>query len=153
MVSAENGARIKAWGGSSSSTSTKGGGSGYVKNITFEDFTCESVALPIVIDQCYETSASTCASYPSQVNISDVHYISVTGSGTKSYEVVTMVCSQECTDITATGTDLKGTKGSEYICSNIESTADLDFPCDADGVTIVSSKTAEQALSPLSSVR
>ena len=38
MVNAENGARIKAFGGSSSSTSTKGGGNGYVRNVTFQDF-------------------------------------------------------------------------------------------------------------------
>ncbi|CAG5157134.1 uncharacterized protein ALTATR162_LOCUS4926 [Alternaria atra] len=53
MVNAENGARIKAFGGSASATSTKGGGNGYVKNITFQDFTVSNVDLPIVIDQCY----------------------------------------------------------------------------------------------------
>jgi polygalacturonase len=51
MVNAQNGARIKAFGGSSSSTSTTGGGNGYVQNITFQDFKCSAVALPIVIDQ------------------------------------------------------------------------------------------------------
>ncbi|KAE8453337.1 hypothetical protein EG329_011405 [Mollisiaceae sp. DMI_Dod_QoI] len=90
MVNAENGARIKAFGGSSSPTSAKGGGNGYVRNITFQDFRCDNVKLPIVIDQCYETSSSTCASYPSKVLINDIHYINVTGTGTKSREVVTM---------------------------------------------------------------
>ena len=81
MVNAENGARIKAFGGNSSPTSTSGGGSGYVRNITFQDFTCQNVDLPVVVDQCYETDDSTCASYPSKVLISDVHYIDVTGTG------------------------------------------------------------------------
>lgn len=134
MVDAENGARIKAFGGSSSSTSTSGGGSGYVKNVTFEDFTCQGCDLPIVIDQCYETSDSTCASYPSQVSISDVHYIDVTGTGTKSKEVVSLVCSATCTDITATGTNLVGSSGSsEYFCTNIASLSSLDFPCSSAG--------------------
>ncbi|KAL9624270.1 MAG: hypothetical protein Q9160_001517 [Pyrenula sp. 1 TL-2023] len=93
MVSAENGARIKAFGGNPSTTSTSGGGAGYVQNITFQDFTCRNCDLPIVIDQCYETDDSTCASYPSKVTINDVHYIDVTGTGTKSKEVVTLVCS------------------------------------------------------------
>ncbi|KAL9111308.1 MAG: hypothetical protein Q9227_004185 [Pyrenula ochraceoflavens] len=120
MVSAENGARIKAFGGNPSATSTSGGGSGYVRNVTFQDFTCRGCDLPIVIDQCYETSDSTCASYPSKVTINDVHYIDVTGAGTKSKEVVSLVCSDLCTDITATGTHLVGSSGSsEYFCTNI----------------------------------
>lgn len=143
MVNAENGARIKAFGGSSSSTSTSGGGNGYATNITFQDFKCDAVTLPIVIDQCYETSDSTCASYPSLVLINDIHYINVTGTGTKSKEVVSLVCSDVCDDITATGTDLVGTSGSsEYYCTNIESTADLDFPCSPDGTVVSASSSS-----------
>ncbi|GKT63350.1 glycoside hydrolase family 28 protein [Colletotrichum tofieldiae] len=137
MVNASNGARIKAWGGSPSATSTKGGGTGLVQNITFEDFTMKNVDLPVVIDQCYQTSADTCAQYPSGVRISDVHYIDITGTGGKASEVVTMVCSDICEDITATGTKLVGTKGSsEYICQNIASVDKLDFPCSASGITV-----------------
>ena len=141
MVSAENGARIKAFGGNPSSTSTSGGGSGYAKNITFEQFTVEDVDLPIVIDQCYETDDSTCASYPSKVIISDVHYIDVTGTGSKSKEVVSLVCSDICQDITATGTKLVGSSGSsEYFCTNIASTAQLDFPCSPSGSVVSATK-------------
>ncbi|GKT51768.1 putative exopolyphosphatase [Colletotrichum spaethianum] len=137
MVNASNGARIKAWGGSASATSAKGGGTGLVQNVTFEDFTMQNVDLPIVIDQCYQTSAATCAQYPSGVRISDIHYIDITGTGGKASEVVTMVCSDICDDITATGTKLVGTKGSsEYICQNIASVEKLDFPCSAVGVTV-----------------
>jgi polygalacturonase len=142
MVNAENGARIKAFGGSSSATSTSGGGNGYAQNITFQDFHCEACGLPIVIDQCYETSSSTCASYPSKVIISDIHYINVTGTST-SKEVVSLVCSDICQDITATGTNLVGTSGtSEYYCTNIASTADLDFPCSASGSIVSASKSS-----------
>ncbi|KAH9213209.1 glycoside hydrolase family 28 protein, partial [Leptodontidium sp. 2 PMI_412] len=134
MVNTSNGARIKAWGGSSSATSTSGGGNGYVQNVTFQDFHCEGCALPIVIDQCYSTSASTCVTYPSKVLINDIHYISVTGTGTKSKEVVSMVCSDICEDITATGTSLVGSSGSsEYFCTNIASLSSLDFPCSVAG--------------------
>jgi polygalacturonase len=143
MVNAENGARIKAFGGSSSATSTSGGGNGYAQNITFQNFHCEACDLPIVIDQCYETSDSTCASYPSKVLVNDIHYINVTGTGTKSKEVVSLVCSDICTDITATGTSLIGTSGSsEYYCTNIASTADLDFPCSAAGSVVSASTTS-----------
>ena len=89
--------------------STAGGGMGYVKNITFEDFyggcfvvtfarseiecwriqsmtlTIRSSSTRSVVDvprgsethkrlvQCYMTDAATCAEYPSQLSISDVH--------------------------------------------------------------------------------
>ena len=143
MVSAENGARIKAFGGNPSSTSTSGGGSGYVKNVTFEQFTVKDVDLPIVIDQCYETDDDTCASYPSNVIISDVHYIGVTGTGSKSKEVVSLVCSDICQDITATGTKLVGISGSsEYYCTNIASTAQLDFPCSPSGSIVSATKSS-----------
>ncbi|KAJ0360461.1 hypothetical protein COL154_007555 [Colletotrichum chrysophilum] len=137
MVNASNGARIKAWGGSASPTSTSGGGTGVVQNVTFDTFTMKNVDLPIVIDQCYMTSAAACAQHPSGVTISDVHYIDVTGTGGKAAEVVSMVCSDVCQDITATGTKLVGTKGgAEYICKNVASTDKLDFPCSATGVTV-----------------
>jgi polygalacturonase len=137
MVNAENGARIKAFGGSSSKTCTKGGTTGYARNITFQDFHCEACTLPITIDQCYETSSSTCASYPSGIQISDIHYIIVTGTGTKTKEVVTLVCSDICTDIIATGTKLVGTsRHSEYFCTNIANLPSLDFPCSTGGSII-----------------
>jgi len=145
MTNAENGARIKAFGGSSSATSTSGGGNGFAQNITFQDFHCVACDLPVVIDQCYETSASTCASFPSKILINDIHYINVSGTGTKSREVVTLVCSDICSDITAVGTSLVGMTGSsEYYCTNIASTAELDFPCSVDGV-IVSASTSSKA--------
>lgn len=146
MVNAENGARIKAFGGSASSTSTSGGGSGYVRNITFQDFIMQNVDLPVVINQCYQTSAATCASYPSKVSISDVHYINVTGTGGKNKEVVSLVCSDTCQNITASGTRLVGTSGSsQYFCTNIASTSSLDFPCNAAGAVVSGAETSSKA--------
>ncbi len=135
MVNASNGARIKAWGGSSSKTSTSGGGNGYARNITYQDFTCHSCALPIVIDQCYQSS--NCATYPSLIKISDIHYIRVTGTGSKSKKVVSLVCSDVCQNISAAGTHLVGTSGhSQYFCTNIASLSSLDFPCSPGGSTV-----------------
>lgn len=153
MVSAQNGARIKAFGGSASSTSTTGGGSGYVRNITFVDFAVRDVDLPIVIDQCYQTAAATCASFPSKVAISDVHYVNVTGTGSKSKEVVSMMCSDVCGNITAQGTRLVGTSGSsQYFCTNIASTADLDFPCSAAGAVVSGTGVATKSVKSTSTV-
>ncbi|KAI0325169.1 pectin lyase-like protein [Cubamyces sp. BRFM 1775] len=134
MLNAQNGARIKVFGGNPSPNSTVGGGTGYVKNITFKDFHVENVQNPILIDQCYSTAADVCAQYPSNLNISDVHYINVhgTSAGTNGNVVVDMECSDTCQDITATGTHLSSPNGTAvYVCKNIASTAQLDFNCTA----------------------
>jgi len=134
MLNAENGARIKVFGGSPDPTSTAGGGTGYVKNITFEDFYVYDVDSPIVIDQCYFTTAAECEEYPSTLSISDVHYINVygTSSGADGSTVVSLVCSEECEDITATGTHLTAPDGdATYTCQNIATLNELDFNCTA----------------------
>jgi galacturan 1,4-alpha-galacturonidase len=73
MSNAQNGARIKVFGGNPSPNSTAGGGTGYVRNITFVDFRNTNVDYPIYINQCYSTAAATCLAYPSKLSISDVH--------------------------------------------------------------------------------
>ena len=67
MSNAQNGARIKAWAG-------KNVGSGIVKNITFTGFIESNVDNPVIIDQCYETSDSNCAKYPSNTYIQDIFF-------------------------------------------------------------------------------
>ena len=67
MSNAQNGARIKAWAG-------KNVGSGIVKNITFTGFVETNVDNPVVIDQCYMTSDSNCAKYPSNTYIQDIWF-------------------------------------------------------------------------------
>jgi galacturan 1,4-alpha-galacturonidase len=73
MQHAQNGARIKVFGGNPSPTSTAGGGGGYVRNVTFMNFAVADVDYPIYINQCYSTPAATCAQYPSKLSISDIH--------------------------------------------------------------------------------
>ncbi|KAJ8474976.1 hypothetical protein ONZ51_g6872 [Trametes cubensis] len=66
MLNAQNGARIKVFGGNPSPNSTVGGGTGYVKNITFKDFhgkhfLFENVENPILINQSAAVAASDSA--------------------------------------------------------------------------------------------
>ncbi|KZT22387.1 glycoside hydrolase family 28 protein [Neolentinus lepideus HHB14362 ss-1] len=134
MKNAENGARIKVFGGSPYDNSTAGGGSGYVKNITFANFQVENVDYPIYINQCYSTDAAVCAQYPSTLSISDVHYYNITGtsSGKERGLVADLECSAECQDITASGTSLSPPNGTAaYTCKNIASVSQLDFKCTA----------------------
>lgn len=90
MSNAENGARIKAWAG-------QGVGSGIVKNITFSMFTETNVDNPVIIDQCYETSAEACAEFPSNTYIQDVWFdnISGTSSGAEKAVVASLSCSPD----------------------------------------------------------
>ncbi|KAF8836104.1 glycoside hydrolase family 28 protein [Paxillus ammoniavirescens] len=132
MNNAQNGARIKVFGGSPDPNSTAGGGTGYVQNITFENFYVNNVDYPIYLNQCYSTPANVCAEYPSKLVISDVHYINVhgTSSGKEGDLVAELECSSECYDITATGTNLTSPKGpAVYYCQNIANETLLDFPC------------------------
>ncbi|KAI9566591.1 pectin lyase fold/virulence factor [Boletus coccyginus] len=134
MNNAQYGARIKVFGGSPYPNSTTGGGTGYVQNVTFEDFYVNNVDEPIYLTQCYQTEASVCAEYPSTISISDVHYINVTGtsSGDKGNVVVDLECSTECYGITATGTDLTSPNGTAvYYCQNVANETALDFACTA----------------------
>lgn len=68
MSNAGDGARIKVWPGVESSLSTLlngGGGSGYVKNITYQLFNITNVVWAIEVNQCYgQTNKTLCALYP-----------------------------------------------------------------------------------------
>jgi hypothetical protein len=76
------------------------------------------------------TAAATCASYPSKVSISDVHYINVTGtsSGAEKQLVADLVCSATCYNITASGTHLSPPSGAPmYTCKNIANLSAVRF--------------------------
>jgi len=137
MANAQNGARIKVFPDNPNVGSITGGGTGYVKNITFENFLVQNVDYPILIDQCYDVENATfCAEYPSKLSISDVHYINVhgTSSGKNKNTVAQLECSALCEDITAKGTKLSppaNYTSAQYLCLNIASTSSLDFNCTA----------------------
>ncbi|KAI4332012.1 hypothetical protein L6164_016955 [Bauhinia variegata] len=89
LVEADNGLRIKTWQG----------GSGYVRNISFEDITLIDTKNPIIIDQFYEDDEHG-KDQISAVKISRVMYRNVTGTSATE-EAVSLNCNQVegCTDI------------------------------------------------------
>ncbi|KAM5544937.1 hypothetical protein V8D89_001048 [Ganoderma adspersum] len=124
MSNAENGARIKAWAG-------KNVGSGLVKNITFDGFVESNVDSPVVIDQCYETSDSDCAKYPSNTYIEDIWFTNISGtsSGKEKAVVASLSCSPDgrCSNVNVNGITV--TPPSKYgdasfECANVELTGD-----------------------------
>ncbi|KAJ7727378.1 pectin lyase fold/virulence factor [Mycena metata] len=114
MSNAQNGARIKAWAGS-------GVGSGIVNNITFSNFIESKVDNPVVIDQCYMTSAADCAAFPSNTFIQNVFFTSISGTGTSS-TVASLACSPgaRCSNITVNNLTLTPSSGTaKYTCQNV----------------------------------
>uniref|UniRef100_A0A0D9ZER4 Polygalacturonase n=1 Tax=Oryza glumipatula TaxID=40148 RepID=A0A0D9ZER4_9ORYZ len=86
-----NGARIKTWQG----------GSGYAKDIVFQNMVMNSVKNPIIIDQNYCDSAKKCETHEgSAVEISNVVFKNIAGT-TISKSAITLNCSKNypCYDI------------------------------------------------------
>ena len=133
LLNGQNGARLKAWAGPNV-------GYGYINNITFQDFIIGNTDNPIVLDQCYfNVNASTCAAYPSRVNITNVLFenISGTSSGKEGRVVADLTCSPDavCSDIKLSNVDLTSPAGSppEIVCSNIQ--GDIGVPCNSTAST------------------
>ncbi|KDE06772.1 hypothetical protein MVLG_02968 [Microbotryum lychnidis-dioicae p1A1 Lamole] len=108
MSNAQAGARIKVWPNSPFADPASGGGLGFVKNITFKNFVNNNVDAPLIITSCYNYKQPFCEANPSLMTISDVTYINVTGtaSGKQKNVVGVLDCSNPCTSISATGTNL-----------------------------------------------
>jgi polygalacturonase len=107
-----NGVRIKTWQG----------GSGYAKDITFQNIIMDNVQNPIIIDQNYCDSAKPCKKQESAVEISNVVFKNIRGT-TISKNAINLSCSNptSCTDIVLENIELKmeGNKGeTESTCQN-----------------------------------
>uniref|UniRef100_A0ACD5X5L6 Uncharacterized protein n=1 Tax=Avena sativa TaxID=4498 RepID=A0ACD5X5L6_AVESA len=92
-----NGARIKTWQG----------GSGYAKDITFQNIIMDNVQNPIIIDQNYCDSAKPCKKQESAVQISNVVFKNIRGT-TISKDAIKLTCSNEasCSGIVLENIDL-----------------------------------------------
>ncbi|EPE28796.1 Pectin lyase-like protein [Glarea lozoyensis ATCC 20868] len=120
MLNAQNGARLKGWAGPNV-------GYGYIQNVTFKNFYNYNVDWPIVLDACYfNVNASTCAAYPSRVDMKDIHFQNFTGSssGVNGRKVAKLTCSPNavCSNIKLDDIDLTSPKGSPpvIVCDGIQ---------------------------------
>jgi len=97
-------------------------GSGYAKDITFQNMIMYNVKNPIIIDQNYCDKARPCKEQRSAVQISNVVFKNVRGT-TVTKDAIKMSCSENvpCQGITLQNIDLKmqGGKGhTESTCQN-----------------------------------
>ncbi|KAG8378496.1 hypothetical protein BUALT_Bualt08G0143200 [Buddleja alternifolia] len=105
-----NGLRIKTWQG----------GSGYVRAILFQNVNMDDVANPIIIDQFYCDSPSSCQNQTSAVEISQIMYRNITGTS-KSKRAINFACSDTvpCTHIVLNNINLQSRDGTvEAYCNS-----------------------------------
>ncbi|KAI0018835.1 glycoside hydrolase family 28 protein [Xylariomycetidae sp. FL0641] len=138
MANASDAARIKVWPGIQSlfePTLNGGGGSGYVRNVTYEKYHSLNNDWAIEVNQCYgQDNATLCELHPSNMTISDIWFIDIWGTTSSKNDpnVGTLVCSspEQCYDIHARNVSIKSPSGtSQWICANFD-TGDLEgFDC------------------------
>ncbi|XP_047086285.1 LOW QUALITY PROTEIN: polygalacturonase-like [Lolium rigidum] len=107
-----NGARIKTWQG----------GSGFAKNIIFQNIIMDNVQNPIIIDQNYCDSAKPCKDQESAVEISNIVFENIRGT-TTSEDAIKLSCNKNapCSGITLENIELKlesGNGDTESTCQN-----------------------------------
>ncbi|CAK9172691.1 unnamed protein product [Ilex paraguariensis] len=105
-----NGLRIKTWQG----------GSGYVRSVRYQDVRMENVSNPIIIDQFYCDSPTTCQNQTSAVEISQIMYRNISGTS-RSEEAMKFACSDTvpCSHIVLNNINLEKTDGTvETYCNS-----------------------------------
>ncbi|GFZ44874.1 Exopolygalacturonase [Saitozyma sp. JCM 24511] len=119
MTNASDGARIKIWPGMAPTSTglTSGGGSGHVKNVTYQNVHIENVDYAIEITQCYgATNLTVCSQYPSSLVIEDIVFRNFTGNTSKKYQpnVASFSCSspEVCFNIHAIDINVSSPNGS-----------------------------------------
>ncbi|KAL9088249.1 MAG: hypothetical protein Q9159_003233 [Coniocarpon cinnabarinum] len=131
MFNASDGARIKVWPGNQAALSPDlqgGGGTGSVKNVTYEGMKIQNVDYAIEVTQCYgQNNRTLCNEAPSNLTISDVVFKDFSGatSGARDPIVGTVVCSSPnvCSDIMTSNIDVVSPNGYEgFECSNVDET-------------------------------
>ncbi|ETS78459.1 putative exopolygalacturonase X [Pestalotiopsis fici W106-1] len=139
MSNASDGARIKVWPGINSyqaPTLSGGGGAGYVKNITYQQYYNDNNDWAIEVNQCYGQSNKTlCELFPSNMTISDVYFLDFWGTTSSKHDpqVGTLVCSSEkqCQNIVAKNISITPPSGDapQWICSGFDTSGLEGFDC------------------------
>ncbi|KAJ9622022.1 Exopolygalacturonase X-1 [Taxawa tesnikishii (nom. ined.)] len=132
MSNASDGARIKVWPGSPAALSGDlqgGGGTGRVRNITYDTMSIDNVDYAIEVTQCYgQKNLTLCNEFPSSLTISDISISNVHGKTSSKYQPISgyVVCSSEsvCSNITLTDIAVTTPSGveNEFTCGDVDQT-------------------------------
>lgn len=126
MNNAGDGARIKVFPGAPDNmTLNSGGGTGFVKNVTYDTFSVNSVDWSIEVTGCYTVSDLTaCAERPPNFSIEDVLFKDFSGVTSSKYspDVATLACPVlgSCSNVVAQNFTVVSPKGTnDVVCSNV----------------------------------
>ncbi|KAL1862836.1 hypothetical protein Daus18300_008333 [Diaporthe australafricana] len=156
MLNGQFGARLKSWAGPNV-------GYGYINNVTFRNFWNANNEYAAYLDSCYfNINATTCAAYPSQVNVTNVHFENFSGytSGKYGRAVASLTCSSNpnaiCENITfknftVTSPCGNGTADNAVvICDNIR--GDVGVGCVSSNSTEAIAAKADKCSVPLATL-
>jgi len=137
MHNASDGARIKVWPNTPSTMSDDlqgGGGSGRVRNITYEDMFIDNVDYAIEITQCYgQRSLAVCQQHPSPLTIDNVVFQRFKGKTSSKYQplIAMFACSSSkvCGNIFATGIEVVSPNGTRQAYCLNQNPEHLDVEC------------------------
>ncbi|KXS11851.1 glycoside hydrolase family 28 protein [Gonapodya prolifera JEL478] len=130
----QHGARIKVWpgagAGATSGGLSGGGGSGLVKNVTFDGFTVKGGDQDaLLVTACYgQSKVDVCTANPSTFKIQDVFFKGITGDVKgKNQAVGSIICpsATSCSNINVSGlgvTSQSGKYNNQLVCDNIDIT-------------------------------
>ncbi|PQE23316.1 alpha-L-rhamnosidase rgxB protein [Rutstroemia sp. NJR-2017a WRK4] len=128
-----HGGYVKTWTGEQVGYPPNGGGGGlgYAKNITFENFSFHSLrGPPFSITQCTTFSGTSGNCSSSAFSVSDLYMVNITGSMTNPIASYSCSAVAPCKNITMENLTLKannGTAATGYKCTNVEGT--VGFTC------------------------
>lgn len=133
------GARIKVWPDmvAGDGDLMGGGGSGHVRNCTWEDLKLERVEHAIEINQCYgQHDMDICLQHPAKLTIDDIVFRRFSGTTDDLYnpQIAALACSSadSCSNITATDINVTSPAGKdETFCLNLDRSK-LDVTCNDD---------------------
>ncbi|KAF4306661.1 Glycoside hydrolase family 28 [Botryosphaeria dothidea] len=136
MYNSSEGARIKVWPNAFSEKSANlvgGGGTGLVRNVTYDTMWLDNVDYGLTITQCYgQDDEEECFKHPSKLNITDVTFRNIRGRTNRVFSpiVAHLVCSSPdtCSNIVAEDIDIRTINGSNLVtCRNMnEETLDVN---------------------------
>lgn len=137
MHNASDGARIKVWPNTPSVMSDDlqgGGGSGRVRNITYEDIIIDNVDYAIEITQCSgQKNLTLCQLFPSPLVIEDITIRRFRGKTRKKYEplIAPFACSSAdvCGNIYARDIDVVSPRGKRQAYCLNQVNGNLDVEC------------------------
>ncbi|KAF2224632.1 exo-polygalacturonase [Elsinoe ampelina] len=157
LLNGQHGARLKSWAGPNV-------GYGYINNVTFRNFWNANNEYAAFLDSCYfNINATTCAAYPSQVNVTNVLFENFSGTTSGKYgrAVAKLTCSSNpnavCENITFKNFTVTSPCGNStttnkavIICDNIK--GGLGTDCVPSNSTEAKAALADKCTAPMATL-